>query len=257
MAVMPPSPSTQFGAPLFKPDHGHPLPSQCDVFRQQMMMHQRHLALQKQRGLVSKQFGLIAQRDVLSPSSCVHRQKAVGWNRILEAGLDKPGALSEECSSNSITIVDADHAPVEVSVPQHSTDATPASGSIKLSAHPDLLDCIEKLEVEFDSERHRIPEVLDDGGKVDRARAPERGWDLDFADAELPREQKPVRGTWRPWNRQAQRPKHVVDVPTEVGAFDRGLLTPGSTCENLSGWYGEKEIRTPMLSPSRFPGLLD
>ena len=100
MAVMPPSPSTQFGAPLFKPDHGHPLPSQCDVFRQQMMMHQRHLALQKQRGLVSKQFGLIAQRDVLSPSSCVHRQKAVGWNRILEAGLDKPGALSEDAPAS-------------------------------------------------------------------------------------------------------------------------------------------------------------
>lgn len=63
--------------------------------RQQMMLRQRQLALERQRNATRKPFGVIAQANNDVPAFTPGLQKMPGWGRIIEVGLDKPGCLAE------------------------------------------------------------------------------------------------------------------------------------------------------------------
>jgi len=242
--------------------------------RQQKMLKQRQILLDRQRNMARIGMGVIARQDLPAPSTTSLQDRVPGWNRLFEAGLDKTGCLAD------MSLIDKEKSRTKISMVRESP-RTDEPGSVR---NKPLLMGLTSTESEVSSGRRKVEHALKPAAELDfdlgdleetlvtlqqpvsplpAGDAPQQpptggkagaGWDLQIEAAvgdkshELDEDKgKKGRLGWRPWNRNGSRStggsKQAPDsVPTAAGDEPTPVFGFGHSSDRLG---------TPMERPQQ------
>eukprot|EP00401_Gymnodinium_catenatum_P079106 CAMPEP_0117557068 /NCGR_PEP_ID=MMETSP0784-20121206/52135_1 /TAXON_ID=39447 /ORGANISM="" /LENGTH=326 /DNA_ID=CAMNT_0005354365 /DNA_START=26 /DNA_END=1006 /DNA_ORIENTATION=+ len=251
--------------------HAKPLKSQMNTAdamnnRQQIMLRQRQLALQRQRERVKHHsYGPVTQQEQPMLTSAL-QSKAPGWGRLIEIGVDSAGSLAEKQHSTTkvrVVVLDGTDGTSENVVSGNAENlgaAAPTPAEQVATIANDVTttvgntardsDCISELGLsgpidlksasEAPAENAAPANVLAPTETVSQAPVQsDRGWDLHFQtdDVAAAPEKNGTRKLWRPWksSRTQMKPGTIAEDSSATRVSEVGDIEEF----NASGSFGD------------------
>jgi len=132
--------------------------------RQQKMLKQRQILLDRQRNMARIGMGVIARQDLPAPSTTSLQDRVPGWNSFFEASMDKSGCLAD------MSLIDKEKSRPKITMVRESP-RTDEPGSVR---NKPILTGLTSTESEVSGGRR----------KAENALKPAAELDFDFADLE-------------------------------------------------------------------------